>query len=320
MTTEISKTDQAQPPVTYTREQLELIKNASFRGSSDEEFKFFMEVCRRKGLDPFSRQIYAIKRWDFTQKKEVMSFQIAIDGLRLIAERSGRYAGQTPPQWCGPDGVWKEVWTDRQHPPVAARVGVYRSDFQAPIYAVALYAEFVQLTRENVPNSMWAKMPANQLHKCSESLALRKAFPEQLSGIYTDDEMGQADNPPSTSPSPRPPVTETAPPGATSPTSATSPAADVEVLPQEIIELWSQMKDLKTTCAVLAKLKDDLIELKGEEPGKAEYYRTLAVTGNVTHANELKTPRVAKRVAFELWKSLQGEAHNESTETGPAGQ
>jgi RecT family protein len=70
---------------------------------------------------------------------------------------------------------------------------VLRSDFQEPIVAIALYSEYVQKKKDGTPNSMWQKMAANQLAKCAESLALRKAFPRDLSGFYSREEMGQAE-------------------------------------------------------------------------------------------------------------------------------
>lgn len=179
----------------FTREQVQLLKDTICKGSTDDEFRFFLEVCRSKKLDPFAKQIHPVKRWDATLGREVMSFQTGIDGFRLIAQRTGEYAGQDEPMWCGEDGKWTNVWLLKQ-PPQAARATVYRKGFTKPMTRIALYREYVQTKKDGTPNSMWNKMPANQLHKCAEALSLRAAFPEELSGIYTNEEMGQADNSP----------------------------------------------------------------------------------------------------------------------------
>src|SRR5574343_810245 len=92
------------------------------REATAMELALFAEVAERSGLSPFMRQIFGVYRYDRRAGGEVMTIQVSIDGLRLIAERSGRYQGQTEPQWCGWDGIWCDVWLPAE-PPAAARCG-----------------------------------------------------------------------------------------------------------------------------------------------------------------------------------------------------
>jgi len=174
-------------PGDFTADQIALIKNTIAKGTTDDELKYFLHVCRVTGLDPLAKQIHCVKRRDSKTGKDIASFQTSIDGFRLIAERSKKYAGQVGPQWCGDDGLWKDVWLDKK-PPRAARVGVIRSDFDQTLYAIANWDSYVQ-SYNGKPGHMWAKMPELMLGKCAEALALRKAFPQDLSGLYTDDEI-----------------------------------------------------------------------------------------------------------------------------------
>ena len=178
--------------VQYQKEQIELIKNTYAKGATDTELALFIEVAQRKGLDIFSRQIHFIKRKG-RNGQEVADIQTGIDGYRSMAEDTGQYEGQDGPYWCGDDGEWKDIWVSRT-PPVGAKVGILRAGYTKPFYAVALYREYVQSYPDGNPYPMWAKMPANQLAKCAEALALRKAFPRRLSGIYTQEEMAQVEN------------------------------------------------------------------------------------------------------------------------------
>lgn len=178
--------------LSFDKDKIDLIKRTICKDASDDELQLFMHQCKRRGLDPLAGQIHAVLRYDPEAGRKIMKIQTGIDGFRLIAERTGRYEGQTPALWCGKDGQWVDVWL-KDEPPAAAKVGVYKTGFREPLYGIALYDAYVQKKKDGEPNRMWAQMPENQLSKCAESLAFRKAFPEDLSGLYTGAEMDQSE-------------------------------------------------------------------------------------------------------------------------------
>jgi phage recombination protein Bet len=174
----------------WTPTQIAALRQIGLSDAPAGDLALFLHYAQKTGLDPFSRQIYMIGRWSKDGTR--YTIQSSIDGLRIIAQRSGEYAGQTAPMWCGADGVWTDVWL-KNEPPIAAKVGVYRAGFTEALVAVARLESYRPLTKDGKPMGLWNTMPDVMLAKVAESLALRKAFPNDLSGIYTSEEMEQAD-------------------------------------------------------------------------------------------------------------------------------
>lgn len=185
MSGEITRTQS----IEFTQEQRQILRDSFANGASDAEFAALLEVSAQRGLNPFKREVFFVQRWDSEKHRMVWATQVSIDGLRLVAERSGLYAGQDEPEFVeNPDGSLK-----------LCRVRVYRKDWPRPAVGVAHWDEYVQTTRDKQtgktrPNAMWAKMGRTMLAKCAEALGIRKAFPESAAGLYTNDEMGQAQN------------------------------------------------------------------------------------------------------------------------------
>ncbi len=216
----------------FSDSQIELIKKTIAKGATDDELALFMATCKKTGLDPFSRQIYMIER-RFKDKDGSwackMEIQASIDGFRVIAERTGLYQGQDGPYWCGSDGHWTDVWLGADHP-AAAKIGILKKGFTQPLWAVAKWESYVQTYQDGNATKMWQKMGDTMIAKCAESLGLRRAFPNDLSGIYTTEEMLQVEGaePVKQLPAVGPQATLPAP---------SMPKADCIVEPKELIEI-----------------------------------------------------------------------------------
>lgn len=161
----------------FSDQRVDLIRQMFANGAPPLEFQLFIAVCRRTGLAPEHKQIYFIKRggkW---------TIQTSIDGYRLIADRSRGYAGSDEPTFAG-EG---QLANGKAHPHKATvRVWKMVQGQRCPFSASARWDEY------NAGINQWLTMPYTMLAKCAESLALRKAFPAELSGLYTGEEMEQA--------------------------------------------------------------------------------------------------------------------------------
>jgi hypothetical protein len=152
---------------------------------TEEEVDRFLMEASLYGLEPLAGQIYA--SWE----DGVMKAVTTIDGLRALAERTGRYDGQNDPEWCDKAGNWTDYWTGEEAP-LAARVRVHKKGTKVPTTGTANWYDFAPQS-EIGEGSLWtmgAGKPAHMLSIRAEALALRKAFPAELSGLYTAEELG----------------------------------------------------------------------------------------------------------------------------------
>ena len=185
----------------FTEKQVAMLRQLGIDDASEGDIDLFFHRCKVTGLDPFSRQIYMIGRrtkvkvWNEAKREQedkwVMKYtiQTGIDGYRLNGARAARKRDDVvsigSPMWRGVESGWDDVWFDKTRPPAAARftITVNGNEFTA----TAMYHEYVQTNRDGSPNSMWAKMPANQLAKCAEAAAWRKAYPDDFSDLVLED-------------------------------------------------------------------------------------------------------------------------------------
>lgn len=184
------QTQTKQKQIVFNEDQVKLIKTMIAPKATENELHLFLYQCKRTGLDPLTRQIYCIHRKQKDQSTQQwvdkMTIQTAIDGFRVIAERSGNYGGQDKPVF-GADDKGK----------LTCEVTVYkfRGDIRYPAATVEVYwDEYVPLDKDGFPMGLWKKMPHVMLSKVAEACALRKAYPQDLSDLYTEEEMHQADS------------------------------------------------------------------------------------------------------------------------------
>lgn len=195
----------------WTQGQLAALASIGLADCPAADSIAFLHLCQQTGLDPFRREIYLIGRGKNENRK--WTPQTGIDGFRHIAQRTGRYHGIARQEWCGRDGVWTDVWLAEEHPAAARTVLLVEviPGNVREITAVAVFAEYAPLedvwtgsgnNRSRLVENgktvqklaaMWEKMPSGQIMKCSEALAIRKAFPRDAAGIYSPEEMARAD-------------------------------------------------------------------------------------------------------------------------------
>lgn len=220
-------------PMEFSSEQVRILAETVAKGCDQNELAFFLNVAQMKRLDPFTGQIHVVKRWDSTLNREKMTVQVGVDGYRVIAARTGELAG-----------IDDVLYDSEDQPfPKWAKVTVYRygrGGEKIPYTATARWNEYVQKKKDGGPTAMWVKMPYLMLGKVAECLALRKAFPDELSGVYSNEEMDQADNHVSGQPEPKPPVQMP---------KSTAQKAKQQTAPQQVVDQPSAKQTTQQTTA-----------------------------------------------------------------------
>lgn len=180
--------------------QIDLMKNTVAKGASDDELKLFLQVCKGANLNPFLKQVFLVPRWDSKTGKEIRAIQVSIDGFRAIAEEGGAYAGNEDAVFGTDKEIEYESGSEGKKTkknlkvPETASVTVYKivHGGRYPFTATARWEEYYPGAKMGF---QWHQRPYLMLGKCAEALALRKAFPKLLSGMYAQEELEKGQTP-----------------------------------------------------------------------------------------------------------------------------
>jgi len=178
----------------WSTDKVDLIKRTICKDATSDELELFMYQCKKTGLDPLARQIYFQKYKNRNTGKETVSIITGIDGYRLVAHRTGNYAGNDPTKF------------DDENDPTVAFVTVFKlvQGVRCAFHGTARWSQYYPglgkspsessaIDSNNFRGTLWRKMPHVLLEKCAEAQALRRAFPSELTGLYTSEEMEQAE-------------------------------------------------------------------------------------------------------------------------------
>ncbi len=161
-----------------TSDQYDLIRRTVAKDATPDELQLYLYDCQRQGVHPLDKLLH------FTKRGGKYTPVTSIDLMRSRAADTGEHAGTDEPFYDGEPGSAT----------FQASVTVYRfvQGERCRWSATARWSEYFP---GDAQGHMWRKMPHLMLGKCAEALALRKAFPRQLAGVYTREEMDQADAP-----------------------------------------------------------------------------------------------------------------------------
>lgn len=250
----------------FSADQKKLILDTCCQGANESEAQALIAVAEARGLNPLLGECYFVQRWDSNKGRNVWAVQASIDSLRIRAESTGLYHGQDEPEY---------EYDPKSGELILARVRVYRSDWPRPSIGVARWSEYVQKTKEGKPTKFWLTSPHNQLAKCAEALAIRKAFPKQLAKLYIKEEAGAS--------------------GETEAEDVVSDAGDTAGAAAGFKTALLQAQNAETLDAVMAEIKDaiarkhvkmeDAVELRKTATAKRKEFKSPA-SGGASHTGQ----------------------------------
>ena len=162
-----------------------------------------LSYCRARKLDPFKKPVHIVPMWDSKSGGYIETVWPGIAELRTTAFRTGQYAGCDEAEF-GPivqktfsgrvkrKKEWEDATVTVEYPEWC-RMTVYRDlngrvcKFVGP--KVRWLASYATIGASDLPNDMWENRAEEQLEKCAEAAALRRAFPEEIGNELTAEEM-----------------------------------------------------------------------------------------------------------------------------------
>ena len=153
---------------------IETLKATVAQGLNDPEFAVFAEHCKATGLNPFKKEVWAIKAGG---RLQIMT---GINGYWQIANRHPQFDGAETGM-ITKAGEWVKSVPGNDF--IGAWCRVHRKDRKVAMEGEALLSDYQKST------PIWTQTPRIMIKKVAESIALRKAFPQELNGLYTEEEM-----------------------------------------------------------------------------------------------------------------------------------
>lgn len=255
------------------------LQNSVFPGAKDESILLAVDYCKARKLDILKKPCHIVPMSVTDAKTGNKNWRdVIMPGIyeqRITAFRTGQMAGQDEP-------VFGDTVTFRGiEAPEWCRVTVYRfiNNERCAFSHTEYFSEACATTKEGKPNSMWSKRPRGQLAKCAEAGALRKAFPDELGGVITADEVNEE------------PINQH---------SAATPDSGTTVIDTQSVELITpeQIKEI-----------ENLVEVTG-----SNLMGLLAAAGNVPSIEKITKSNAEHAINRLLSKLNEQQAKDESND------